>query len=336
MISFLHTRPRLGSMLFTATVLGSLLLGSTSAWAGDPFRGNNNPSNISDRTEDAFEAMFKAGDYPEANRIISRVQDDADPLVPALQAALAYNLSDDNTIPNMDRYVERTRNAAQALIDQPNASQQDQLRGNLYLAAAAFMEGAYEVRQSGDYVAAALKVQDIFRYLRQADKIDQEAGLRDPELNLVKGYIELLLSVNLPLSNPENAIENFEVNAAPDYLVHRGIAIAYRDLGYKIGANNPNPSQVRDAIAHYKDAMKHVDAILKVSPKNPEIHYLQAQIFHEWSKLPEQENREMLERAIDLFKSALAKVDQLPTELKGQIEHELGVAQTKLAEWNNS
>ncbi|MEM8642046.1 MAG: Sll0314/Alr1548 family TPR repeat-containing protein [Cyanobacteria bacterium P01_G01_bin.54] len=319
-----HLGQRLLS-LGVATTLTTFVWG-TAAWAGDPFRGNNNPSSISDQTEAAFEAMFKDGDYPQAQRIINAVQDESDPLVPALQAALAYNL--DGTIQDTNNYVARTRDAAQALLDQANASSQDQIRGNLYLAAASFMEGAYAFKQNNDYVAAALQVQEIFRYLRNAEQIEQAAGSNDPELNLVKGYIELLLAVNLPLSNPDNAIANFESNAQPDYLVNRGIAIAYRDLGYK----NRN-EQVAQAAQYFQAASDYVERVLAVSPQNPEVQYLKAQILHEWSKLSGQENPEMLAEAIELFETVLERADQLPRDLPAQIiDHELRIAREKLAQ----
>ena len=313
-----HLSQRLLS-LGVATTLSTLTWGTT-AWAGDPFRGSNNPSNISDQTEAAFEAMFKDGHYPRAQEIINSVQDNSDPLVPALQAALAYNL--DGTIQDTSNYVGRTRTAAQALLDQTNASTQDQIRGNLYLAAAAFMEGAYEFKQNEDYVAAALRVQEIFRHLRRAEQIEQEAGINDPELNLVKGYIELLLSVNLPLSNPDNAIANFESNAQPDYLVNRGIAIAYRDLGFKTGNGD-----VSRAAGHYQNANNYVDRVLDIAPNNPEVQYLKAQILHEWSKLAGQKDPEMLKEAIDWFNRALNQAAQLPSEIPAQICRELRIAE---------
>ncbi|NEO87022.1 MAG: hypothetical protein F6J87_22600 [Spirulina sp. SIO3F2] len=309
--------------LGAATLLATLSWG-TAAWAGDPFRGNDNPSNISDQTEDAFEAMFKEGDYPRAQQIIDRVRNDSDPLVPALQAALAYNL--DGQIQDNNNYVERTRNAAQSLIDNAG-SPQDELRGNLYLAAAAFMEGAYNFKADEDYVAAALKVQEVLGHLRQAERVESEAGLTDPELNLLKGYIELLLAVNLPLSNPNNAIANFKDKAAPKYLVDRGIAIAYRDLGNKAGNND-----VGKASEFYELAESHIDDVLGVAPNNPEIKYLKAQILHEWGKLSGQENKDMLEEAIELFEAALEEDEQLPIETPAQIRHELRIAQAAIAQ----
>ncbi|MGB0562010.1 MAG: Sll0314/Alr1548 family TPR repeat-containing protein [Spirulinaceae cyanobacterium] len=318
---------RLSQRLLSLAVATTLttLTWSTAAWAGDPFR-DNNPSNISAQTEAAFEAMFKEGDYRRAQEIIAGVRDDGDPLVPALQAALAYNLN--GTTQDNNNYVARTRNAAQALLDQSNASTQDQIRGNLYLAAASFMEGAYAFKQNNnDYVAAALKVQDVFRYLRRAEQVEQAAGISDPELNLVKGYIELLLSVNLPLSNPQNAIANLRSNAAPDYLVHRGIAIAYRDLGFKIGNSN-----VGEAAAKYQQAQAAVNRVLAIAPNNPEVQYLKAQILHEWSKLAGQEDPEMLNEAIELFAVALDKDEQLPSEIPAQICRELRIAEGALAQ----
>jgi tetratricopeptide (TPR) repeat protein len=192
------------------------------------------------------------------------------------------------------------------------------------------LEGTYNWEQNRDYVAAALIVQEIFGYLRKAEAIESQMGISDPELNLMKGYIELLLSVNLPLSNPQNAIAHFEENAAPRYLVDRGIALAYRDLGLKTGSKKPD-----EAAQYYQSALRYVNAALGATPNNPEVKYLKAQILHEWGKLAGHEDPQKLTDAIALFESALQQQAQLPSETPNQINRELGIAREALARLSN-
>ena len=45
-------------------------------------------------------------------------------------------------------------------------------------------------------------LQQVFSELDEAESINPS----DPELNLIKGYMDLMLAVNLPFSNPEGAI----------------------------------------------------------------------------------------------------------------------------------
>lgn len=318
---------------FSSSVLLVSLWGS-AAWAGDPFRGNNNPSNIGNHTEAAFNSMFRDGNYRRAIEHIQRAlqSESNDPLAPAIRAALAYNM--DTDFEAMRGYADTTRTAAQALLNRPNASPQDQLRGNLYLAAAVFMEGTYNWETNKDYVAAALKVQEVFSYLNRADRINTEAGLNDPELGLVKGYIELLLAVNLPMSSPENAIAQLQATGRPTYLVDRGIAIAYRDIGFKAG----KAGQAEEARTAYRNGLRHINQSLSSTPNNPELFYLKAQILHEMGKVnqgvaqiePTTSDRASVAEAVELFDRALAQSNQLPVSLPAQIQRERGIAQAWL------
>jgi hypothetical protein len=70
-------------------------------------------------------------------------------------------------------------------------------------------------------VGALSKLQKVFQYLDEAKKIDP----KDPELNLLTGYMDLMLAVNLPFSDPAQAVEKLEKYAAPSYLAYRGIAV---------------------------------------------------------------------------------------------------------------
>jgi tetratricopeptide (TPR) repeat protein len=96
----------------------------------------------------------------------------------------------------------------------------------------------------------------VFQYLETAEK----ANPTDPELNLLKGYMDLILAVNLPFSSPQEAIERLETYGSPDYLVDRGIALAYRNL------------------KQYDQALQFIDNALKATPNNPELMYLKGQI----------------------------------------------------------
>ncbi len=277
-----------------ATFAATLSLGALPAWAGDPFRASN-PRPIGDRTEAAFDAIFQLGDYPAARRHLEAAQQsDADePLVYAMSASLAFNAQDWDAL---SRYAEQTLAAAERL----KAS--DELRGNLYLAVGTFMEGAHAFKTRGP-IGAASKLQEVLRYMNAARDIDPS----DPELNLMKGYMELLLAVNVPFASPEQAIENFAANAAPAYLVNRGIAIAYRDLD------------------RYDEALEYANAALAATPENPEVIYLKAQILHEKGKL--ESDPDVVQESVNLFDRALAEESQLPPNLPRQISRERRIAQ---------
>ena len=72
--------------------------------------------------------------------------------------------------------------------------------------------------------------------------------------------MDLLLAVNLPFSSPDQAIARFEDNAAPNYLVERGLAVAYRDL------------------KDYDRALEYANKAFETAPENPEHYYLKGQI----------------------------------------------------------
>ncbi|NJL02829.1 MAG: hypothetical protein HC910_20525 [Spirulinaceae cyanobacterium SM2_1_0] len=285
--------------ILAATCALAVGLTALPAFAGDPFRSSN-PRPIGDRTEAAFDAIFQRGDYPAAREYldVAREQEATEPLVYAMSASLAFNQGDMDAL---SRYAQQTRAAAEQL----KAS--DELRGNLYLAVGSFMEGAHAFKTRGP-VGAATKLQEVLRYLNAARAIDPN----DPELNLMEGYMELLLAVNVPFANPEQAIAKFEANAAPSYLVNRGIAIAYRDLD------------------RYDEALVYANRALSETPDNPEVMYLKAQILHEQGKFAG--DREIVQQSVDLFNAALAKQAQLPANLPRQIDRERGIAQAWLNE----
>lgn len=276
--------------LLTTFGISTVVLGTfiNPAFAGDPFRSQN-PKDIGDQTEAAFKALFKEGDYPKAKALLSQavVQESDEPLVHVLQAAVAFN----------DEDLDRFKAAATATRETANQLMaRDELRGNLYLAVGDFLEGAVIVKRDGlvrGAVGALSKIQDAFSRLDAAEKIDPQ----DPEFNLIKGNIDLMLAVNiqLPLSDSSKAIERLEASASPRYIADRSLAWGYRDM--------KQPDK----------AMMAVDRALQLSAENPELQYLKAQI------LVKQQNDQA---ALEWFDKALTKRDQLPAKLVAQIEQE--------------
>jgi len=250
----------------------------------DPFR-TTNPRAIDANTEAAFRALFVDGDYQRANTLLRNAQT-TEPLAYAIRASLAYLDQDWDAL---SANATRTRETAEQLV------RRDPLRGHIYIAAGYFLEGAYTVATSSSTVAATPTVlsnlQEVF------DNLDQAAEIapNDPELNLIKGYMDLLLAVNLPFTSPNQAIERLESYAAPSFLVDRGLAIGYRDL-----------EQLDNAIAA-------VDRALVATPNNPDLLYLKAQILVRQGKD---------QQSLEYFQQALTRESQLPQSLANQIAWE--------------
>lgn len=275
------------SLTLGLTTIG-LTLFSGTAFAKDPFR-TSNAKPIGDKTEAAFNAIFKEGNYTKADKLIKEAEsaEGSEPLVHGLKAILAFNNKDLN---GFKAAATSTREKAEQLVNS------DKLRGNIYLAVGNFLEGAAIVQEQGLVrgAAGALgKVETAFKKLDEAEKIDA----KDPELNLLKGNIDLMLAVNvkLPLSDPEKAIARLEGTAAPRYIADRSLAWGYRDMKQQ------------------DKAMKAIDRALSDAPKNPELQYLKAQIF------VRQENRKA---SLEWFQKALEQKAQLPTNLYEQIARE--------------
>ncbi|MFP4134219.1 MAG: Sll0314/Alr1548 family TPR repeat-containing protein [Halothece sp.] len=285
-----------------ATVAGLLLLINVNpAFAGDPFR-TSNPRSISDNTEAAFEAMFKGGNYEKAGTILKDIPNEADPLAYALMASLAYT----------NEEWEGVKEAAdQTLATAEEIGDRDPLRQELYLAIGHFLEGSYLYQTKGPF-SVMKKLQKVFHHLDAAEKHDAN----DPELNLVKGYMDLILAVNLPFMNVDDAIAQFENNAAPKYLVDRGLAVAYRDLD------------------QYDQAYSAVEKAIAATPDNPEIHYLKGQILYHRGK--ENQDTELLREAVKYFDNAIARSEQLPDSVSGPYERERRLAQELLEEYQTA
>ncbi|MEL6157595.1 MAG: Sll0314/Alr1548 family TPR repeat-containing protein [Cyanobacteria bacterium J06554_11] len=286
---------RLGSgLLALGLSVGSLGVGvALPAFAADPFR-TSSPHDIGELTEAAFQAIFRDGDYEEAQQILQAAETaEADePLVHAMLASMAY-LEGDAGLEEVARRATLTREAAEALVET------DPLRGHLYTAVGVFLEGAYVLQTEGvakGTPRALGMLQTVFSELDAAERIDPT----DSELNLLKGYMDLMLAVNLPFSNPEEAISRMDQYGNPVYLTQRGIAIGYRDL------------------AQYDAAMIAVDKAIAAAPENPELFYLKAQLHARLGNGDE---------SVEYFNRALAYEDQLPENLVRRITWEGCIAE---------
>ncbi|MEB3293491.1 MAG: Sll0314/Alr1548 family TPR repeat-containing protein [Synechococcales bacterium] len=278
----------------TAALIGLL---TQPALAKDPFRTVNQRP-IGDKTEMAFRAMFEQGNYIKAQEFLNQAEktEGNDPLVPALQASLAFANSQGDSAQQQaasgrfSTYAQQTRQKAEQLV------KTDPLRGNLYMAVGNFLDAAHTVGSQGvvrGMPTALNKLQDAFKQLEAAEKVDPN----DAELNLIKGTMDLMLAVNvnLPLASADQAIGRLDRKAGPRYIVDRSLAWGYRDL------------------KQYDKAMNSVESALKGTPDNPELHYLKAQIFVKKKNYPE---------AIKFFDQALTRKTQLPNALVSQIERE--------------
>lgn len=291
--------PIVAKVTFATTIALNLLV--NPAFAGDPFRSSE-PHKIGDRTEAAFKAIFQQGNYPAAEDYLKKaiVDEPDEPLAYALKASLAYGNQD---LASLEKYSKKTLEAGQKLIAT------NPLRGNLYTGVGNFLEGAVILTREGSVngVSQALsRLTKVYEYLDKAEAINAN----DPELNLIRGYMNLMLAVNLPFISPDQTISQLERNAAPGYLVDRGIALAYRDL------------------KKYPQALDYVNRALKTTADNPEIYYLKAQILHEQGKKEKSQN--LLKDAIANFDKALTKKSQLPASLVKQIENERKQAKNRL------
>lgn len=291
----------LGRMLGATAI--ALSLWATPVLAKDPFRAAN-PREIGDYTESAFKAIFERGDYKSASRYLQKAETN-EPLSHALQASLAYSDWQGEKDPQRKQALanlfqvnaQQTRSAAERLMGS------DPLRGNLYIAVSHFLDGAYILGTEGTVRGtpkALSKLQTVFKHLDAAESISPQ----DPELNLIKGFMDLLLSINLPFSNPNDAITRLERYAGPRYLADRGLAIGYRDMNQQA------------------KALEAVDRALQMTPDNPELLYLKGQILVRQGKNGD---------SIPFFEKALAKRDQLPRGLARQIEKELDRSRRRLA-----
>jgi len=290
MTNQLPTPQRLFS--FLAAVI-TFNLGVNPTFAADPFR-TSNQHRIGDKTEAAFQAIFRDGNYPAADRYLQQAitSEPNEPLAYAMRASLAYASKD---LSSLDTYANKTLETAQKL------TATDPLRGNLYTAVGHFLVGATTLKNKGTVngTADALnRLRQVYEYIDKAEAITPN----DPEVNLLKGYMDLMLAVNLPFSNPDEAIQRLKTAAGPQYLAERGVAIGYRDL------------------KQYDQALTAVNQALKTTANNPELYYLKGQILKAQGK--NQRNPGLLREALNNFDQAIAKKSQLPENLVKQMERE--------------
>ncbi|NEP16503.1 MAG: tetratricopeptide repeat protein [Leptolyngbya sp. SIO4C1] len=267
----------------TATLAVSLSLSNLAAFAGDPFR-TSAPHAIGDSTEAAFEAIFKEGDYAEGKAYLAAAEasETEEPMVHAMLASFAYL---DGDWDELAVRADLTHEKATALIET------DPLRGNLYSAVGIFLQGAHRLKTQGvarSTPAVLGMLQQVFSHLDRAERVSSN----DPELNLIKGYMDLMLAVNLPFADPEQAINRLETYGSPTYLSHRGIALGYRDLG------------------EYDKAMEAVDAAIQGAPNNPELFYLKAQLYSRQGQKA---------KSVEMYDKAIESIDQLPGSIARRI-----------------
>jgi len=276
--------------------LGANLAGNV-AWAGDPFR-TTNPRKIDNKTEAAFVAIFREGNYKTAREYLDQtIQNGSnEPLAYAMRASLSY---DSANLEEMRTYTDKTLQAAEKLISQ------DPLRGNLYLAVGHFMEGAYLLKK-GSYLEAVGKTGQVFDYLEAASKIDPN----DPELNLLRGYLDLFLSKYTPFSQSDQVITRFEKYASPSYLKNRALTTTYRDL------------------KNYDKAMEYMDKAIAETPENPELRYLKGQLLRIQGRA--NKNIGQLKESQVYFELARQKEDQLPQSVVIQVNHEYNAVKDEI------
>ena len=275
--------------LISASLLAALVSAVTAmpSFAADPFRSTN-PRDIGSETQKAFVLMFKEGNYVAAVKQLDvAVKTEAnEPLLFALFASTFYAKEDYLA---MQVAGKRVRANAEALKGKDN------LRAYIYRAASDLIEAGYIVKTEGVSSAArALPlVQSVFDNIKQAQDIDPN----DPELNLIKGYIDMLIASVLPLSDLETALSSLKQYAAPDYLKWRGIALAYRDAR--------KPELALDAVTK----------AIAAAPNNPELTYLKGQVL--WMQ-----GGNNIPTAKKQFELALTKAKQLNPSLLTEIREQ--------------
>jgi tetratricopeptide (TPR) repeat protein len=250
--------------------------------------------------ERAKEAMFRDGDYIKAKQYldVALKTEPNEPLTYAMNTLYPFSSGDFEKVRD---YGEKTTKAAEKLM------KTNPLRGNLYQGVGGAILAAYELKKAdGGALGALSRLQKVFEFMDKANKIDPN----NSELNLIKGYMDLLLAVNVPFSDTSQAIDRLK-NAEPRYLALRGMYIGYRDLKQYDLANNA------------------IDAARKLAPQNPELTYYKAQILNIRGR--ELKNPNELRQSIELFKVAYQKRDRLLLSTISQILSEHCQAKGSLA-----
>lgn len=288
---------RLGLILAGAGTV-ALQLGVLPALAGDPFPRSNARTRISDNTEAAFYAIFRDGDYVTAADILQSTEAD-DPLHHAMLASLAY-LEGEAGLPELLIRARLTQDAAEGLMAR------DPLRGNLYGAVGIFLEGAHVLRSQGiarGTPRALGMLQQVFDKMDAAEDLDAD----DPELSLIKGFMDLLLAVNLPFANPDDAIARLAAHGRPEYIAQRGIAVGYRDLG-----------EYENALDAVNKALDAVDDAKEGENTNPDLLQLKAQILSALGDVG---------GSVEAYEEALKHGPQLPAATRWRLIFDLCLVQ---------
>ncbi|MEO1132573.1 MAG: Sll0314/Alr1548 family TPR repeat-containing protein, partial [Cyanobacteria bacterium J06639_1] len=217
----------------------------------------------------------------------ARAAEPNEPIVYALLASVAYQ---EGNLTEVEAMANKTLEVAKAL--KPT----DPLRGNLYEGVGHGLVAAHRVLQDGVTVGlprALPTLTQLFASISAANKVDPD----DPELNLVNGYMDLLLT------RRDKALAQFD-RAAPAYLAYRGRALTLRDLD-------------RD-----REALAVVDEAIAIACDNPELYYLKAQLLRRVDDYPQ---------SLEYFNRALAQSELLPANIVKQMTRERDSVQRKLA-----
>lgn len=265
--------------------------------AGDFFR-DRNPHKIGKHTEAAFTAFFAEGNYPEGQRQLelAKQTEPDEPLVYTLLAAFAYLNQDERAARDYSRII---------LDKSAKLADENPLRSKIYTSIGHLVDSGTKLKNT-DSLSVLNKLRLVLENIDEAEKISP----RDPELNLIKGTIDLFLALNIPFSDPEAAIARLDKYAAPSYAADRAIAIGYRDL------------------KRYSNALEYVNKAIASAPKNPELYYLKAQI---QTRLGDKRKSDgLLQEANDNFQIALEKSNRLPKNTVADIAAEKCANQVKL------
>ena len=254
--------------------------------------------------ERAKEAMFRDGDYAKAREYLNLAlkTEPNEPLTYAMSTLYPFSAGD---FEQVKIYGDKTVKAAEQLMST------NPMRGNLYQGVGLAILAVYEMKkENGGALGALSKLQMVFEHIDKAKTL----APNNSELNLIKGYMDLLLAVNVPFSDTNQAIEQLK-NAEPKYLALRGMYIGHRDL------------------KEYDKANTAIDNARKLAPQNPELTYYKAQLLGIRGR--EQHNESDLRASIQLFESAYQKRDGLLLSTIAQILSERCQAKSSLAKTNS-
>jgi tetratricopeptide (TPR) repeat protein len=262
------------------------------AQAGDPFRATK-PQPIGPLTESAFKAMFQEGNYLKAAAELEKAQksEAKEPLVYSLLATMAFL---EENWGDVAKYSAQTKTTALQL----KASQP--LRSSLYQGVGTLMEAGYNLSPAGEGTVKGVpralgQLQEVYSLFNGAKQIDA----KDPELNLIQGFMDLLVATKLPLANANDAIDRLQKNARPSFMADWGIAIGKRDQ------------------KKYDEAIVSVDRAIAAAPTQPELHYLKGQILYLKGK--DKKDVALFRQAQPEFRQALSKSPQLAKKAVAQL-----------------